>query len=102
MPAPSGSIQYTPSPMDVPAIRMSRHDVPGFWIEDPSGTQPVEVQTLFDGHIASSGTRRQRSPLSSQRSTVHATPSPQLGGAPATQPPLTHVSVPVQKRPSLH
>ncbi len=39
---------------------------------------------------------------SSQLSTVHATPSSQLGGAPGVQAPATHVSGPLQKRVSSH
>jgi hypothetical protein len=40
---------------------------------------------------------------SSHASTVQATPSPQLGGVPATQPCSgLQTSVPLQNRPSLH
>jgi hypothetical protein len=44
----------------------------------------------------------QASALSSHESTVQSTPSSQVTGDPPWQMPLTHVSTPVQNKPSLH
>ena len=66
-----------------------------------SGTQPiVALHVSLAPHAVSSGTFRQTSAVSSQRSVVHITASPQLGAVPGMQPPDTHVSAPLQNWPS--
>src|SRR5262245_47966672 len=68
-----------------------------------SGTQPLAAEHVsFAPHAASLGRCLHTFAVSSQRSVVHGTLSPQLGGATVVQPPLTHVSVPLQKMPSSH
>ena len=62
-----------------------------------SGTQPlVALHVSLAPHAASSGTLRQTSAVSSHRSVVHVTASPQLGAAPGAHAPATHASAPLQ------
>ena len=66
-----------------------------------SGTQFMTAsQVSFDAQRESSTRLAQRSATSSQKSTVHATASPQLGAIPPTQRPALQVSTPLQKKPS--
>jgi hypothetical protein len=65
-------------------------------------------QKTPSSHIVASGVCAHAFAVSSQASTVHATPSSQLGAAPATQPVVaspfagSHVSAPLQYTPSSH
>jgi hypothetical protein len=70
-------------------------------VHAPGGRHPaMESQTWDGGQWAEFGTETHRSAPRSHASSVHATPSLQSRGVPATHWPEAHVSTPLQAMPS--
>jgi hypothetical protein len=72
-------------------------------VHSPAWQVSSPLQTLPSAHDEPFGTDVVRQPaMGSQESVVHTLPSLQLGGLPAVQAPLWHVSSPLHRLPSAH